>query len=386
MKVLYIITNSFWYGDNIALYNLMPHLIKDGVEPAFLVPSSSTAYKRFSEFTDLIYTYDIANFYYTQKTSKSDNAFKNILFRVLSPLKCLAADKTEFLHIVKRIEKLNINLVHTNNSGCVLGYRIAKALSIPHIWHIREYGDKDANWIYLPFRKTIINRMNAPFNYNITITEDIRRHFLLKNDNTRTIYDGPISYRKEPVISHDKDYFLYVGRIFQKKGVELLVDAFSKVIRKNNDVILKIAGSGDEEYVDKLKHKATSLGIDKNIEFLGYRDDVPELMSHAKAVIVPSCFEAFGFITTEAMFNGTQIVGYNTAGTKEQMDNVESFIGHQVCERFDNVDGLVSSIQKIIVSTVSHETLLKASEYVREQYNDKKSAQNVYHFYEEILK
>ena len=63
------------------------------------------------------------------------------------------------------------------------------------------------------------------------------------------------------------------------------------------------------------------------IELLGYRKDIPELMSNAKCLIVPSPNEAFGFITAEGMFNGCLVVGKNTAGTKIQFDNCKKYAG-----------------------------------------------------------
>lgn len=63
------------------------------------------------------------------------------------------------------------------------------------------------------------------------------------------------------------------------------------------------------------------MNIASQVVFLGMRKDIYSLMKDAMALIVPSYWEGFGFITTEAMFNGCLVIGRNTSGTKEQFDN-----------------------------------------------------------------
>ena len=119
--------------------------------------------------------------------------------------------------------------------------------------------------------------------------------------------------------------------------------------------------------------------------FLGYRNDIAELMSCARAVIIPSYFEAFGFITAEAMYNGAQVIGFNTAGTKEQMDNVEEHLKKKVCERFTNTSELVTAIQNVIKAPLDAKTLVLVSQYVKCWYSDITSASRVFNYYKEII-
>lgn len=386
MKILYVITNSFWYGDNKALYNLIPLFLQYGIEPIFLVPKNSKAVERFAKFSSHIICYNEGNIYYTQKTTLQSNVFKNYLKTFKCTISSFFADKNEYINLKEQVRLIGPDLIHTNNSGCVLGYRLSLSLNIPHVWHIREYGDKDANWSYFPSRYYIINRLNNTLNHNITITEDIKKHFGLSSINSQTIYDGPICGKTSPEVSNDKSYFLFVGRLFPNKGVEMLIDAMSMVVKRNLNVRLKLAGSGEESYVSFLKKKVKALGLDNNTEFLGYREDIANLMGHAKAVIVPSYYEAFGFITTEAMFCGTKVIGYNSAGTKEQMDNVERALGKKICLRFHNTVELSNAILYANNEALDIITLKEASDYVLNTYSNVESAKRVYEYYLRILK
>jgi glycosyltransferase involved in cell wall biosynthesis len=52
------------------------------------------------------------------------------------------------------------------------------------------------------------------------------------------------------------------------------------------------------------KQKVLQYGIETNVQFLGFRNDCFDLMYNAKATIVPSRCEGFGFITVEAINAG----------------------------------------------------------------------------------
>ena len=66
-------------------------------------------------------------------------------------------------------------------------------------------------------------------------------------------------------------FILYIGRLSPEKGVETLIEAFS-----NLNYHLKIAGSGEEDYVKKLKKSAEE---NSNIEFVGYIDGAEKVIA-----------------------------------------------------------------------------------------------------------
>jgi len=97
------------------------------------------------------------------------------------------------------------------------------------------------------------------------------------------------------------NYYLYVGRLSPEKGIQVVLNAFSKT-----GLPLKIIGSGPLEAEIK-----TYSGKYKNIEFLGIKDkdEVYSLISCAAAVIFSSIwFETFGMVIIEALACGTPVI------------------------------------------------------------------------------
>ena len=105
------------------------------------------------------------------------------------------------------------------------------------------------------------------------------------------------------------DYYAYVGRLSQEKGVETLLKAASELPYK-----LKVAGGGP--LAEEMKDKYAGA----NVQFLGHIDAeaVSELLAHARCVVTPSeCYENNPLSVIESLCAGTPVVGARIGGIPE---------------------------------------------------------------------
>ena len=110
-----------------------------------------------------------------------------------------------------------------------------------------------------------------------------------------------------------EDYYLFVGRIEEIKGVKVLIDAFKEMPESQ----LKIAGRGNLDA--EIRECITRENLN-NIELLGYqnRESVNVLMQNAKAVIMCSqWYETFGMVIAEAYSCGTPVIVGNIGNIKD---------------------------------------------------------------------
>jgi len=112
-----------------------------------------------------------------------------------------------------------------------------------------------------------------------------------------------------PILKGENEVFtlLFMSRIHPKKGIEILFHAVSQL---KFPVILKIAGSGEDEYVVKLKDLAIQLGIAEKVEWLGWLDreaKFKELM-HADLFVLVSLNENFANVVVESLHMGTPVL------------------------------------------------------------------------------
>jgi glycosyltransferase involved in cell wall biosynthesis len=82
----------------------------------------------------------------------------------------------------------------------------------------------------------------------------------------------------------------FIGRIHPTKGLDLLIKAFAEVAMKIPDVILIIAGSGDERYLEKCIRLAERLGVKGKIKYLGRisEEDKIALIDASDVIVLPT--------------------------------------------------------------------------------------------------
>jgi glycosyltransferase involved in cell wall biosynthesis len=128
---------------------------------------------------------------------------------------------------------------------------------------------------------------------------------------------------------------LYVGRLVPQKGVDVLLRAFSAVLRRHPDATLLIAGDGEQGlYFQRL---ARFLGVRQQITFLGWRShtELAALYQSSAVVAVPSRYEPFGLVALEAMASGRPVVAGRVGGLAEI---IEDEVSGYLTEPGDHLD------------------------------------------------
>lgn len=279
------------------------------------------------------------------------------------------------------------DIIHTNTSVTDIGVKTASALGVPHITHFREFGFSDCNAVMLHEKRM----MAYPRQHAIAIGRQILEHHRLDGGGRdRLIYNGIIADDSCRINPADRNYYLFAGSLYKAKGIEDLLEAYSalpKNIRQRFK--LRVAGSTVvKSYDEMLRKKATGLGISDNVEWLGERSDVPDLMYGARALIVPSHNEAFGRIVVEGMQNGCVVIGRDKAGVREQFDNGVRLCGKEIGLRFDSTVSLTNAMLRV-ASTPFNEFLPmieKSQKVVDRLYTTRQYIENVDRFYNDIIK
>lgn len=287
------------------------------------------------------------------------------------------------VHETKRvIKRVKPDIVHVNNSVLNYGIKAADCLKVPSLWHIREYADFDFDFDLIPTKHFFRNRVQK--HYTVSITADIMHHWGCTDTKRHcVVHDGVMSKKDVTYIEQKEDYFLFTGAVTHNKGVTDLINAFVLYAKKNPKGELWIAGKyNDESYYNKLQNIITSNSINDRVRFLGFRSDRYELMQRARACIVPSLFEGFGFITVEAMMNGSLVVGRNSSGTKMIMEasGNSEFL-------YDNIEELASKMEQIISqdSRFYQDHIIKVQNMASKKFSIERYGDDVYKIYKKIL-
>lgn len=383
INVLYIAVGEG--GSDQALITLIKEL-KKTINPYVTLgrlASQSTIKKLISE--DIPYSIlDYDFFWYPSK--------KNIWKYFTRPIYTLKirSKKTLFTQKIIELSKLKkIDIIHTNSSAYQFGFTAAQLLNIPHIWHLREYQSLDFGHTHaysLSYLKKLLNKKG---NFNIAITKGIYDFYQLKKENSITIYDGVLRQDYRPQESSKEDYFLFVGRIVKEKGIFTLLNSYISYLKAGGTYNLILAGN----YYPKIKREIDRLierhDIQNKIILKGAvaNNQIYNLMNCAKALIVPSPFEAFGLITAEAMFNKCLVIGMDTGGTKEQFDNGRKLHNMEIALRFINEQQLTAYFKEIELKDYSYysETIQKAYKSALKLYSIENNAKLIERLYKSVL-
>jgi glycosyltransferase involved in cell wall biosynthesis len=111
---------------------------------------------------------------------------------------------------------------------------------------------------------------------------------------------------------------LTYGRYVKKKGFDLLLQAFRRLVDEGFDAYLTIGGSGPEQ--SELEHLASQLGVDDRVKVGVWIDNVSDALDAADVFVLPSLDEPFGIVMLEAMARGVPIVSTRTKGPSEVLD------------------------------------------------------------------
>lgn len=174
----------------------------------------------------------------------------------------------------------------------------------------------------------------------------------------------------------------FLGRLHPRKNVETLLDAWMLLGAKVKDAQLVIMGKGDFVYEKMLKEKVKESGM-MNVEFAGFVNgrDKFERLASLTALCVPSDFENFGMIVTEALSVGTPVIA--SLGTPWQELNTEH-CGYWV---ETNVKTLAETIEQVLSLPEDEIRCMgeNGKRLVQERYQDTQVARMMVQLYDWLI-
>ena len=113
----------------------------------------------------------------------------------------------------------------------------------------------------------------------------------------------------------DKIVLSYTAHFRQEKGHRYLLRAISKIKTQYPNIVLLLIGDGVLR--NELEVLTKQFNIEDNVRFLGYRTDIPDLLSATDIYVHPTTNEGFGIAIIEAMAVGVPVIATNVGGIPE---------------------------------------------------------------------
>lgn len=288
----------------------------------------------------------------------------------------------------KKIDFSKIDLIHTNSARNILGCLLNKRYNIPHVMHIREFGDVDFNCV--SFRLNYIKIYNQYTTKFLSISEAVKHHWVNKGINeekVQTIYNGihfeDVTISSDNMKKSSDIRMLIAGGVYPTKGQHFAVEAIGLLPEDvRNHVSLDVVGWYSEKYVEDMKKHAASMGYANQIHFLGSINDVHERMGNYQIGLMCSHAEGFGRVTAEYMHGRLGVIASDSGANPELIeDGVTGLLF-----KSGDAKSLADCILKLyndreLLIKLSNAALKKA----RELYTQQKNADAIYEVYKQVL-
>lgn len=289
------------------------------------------------------------------------------------------------LRIPGLVKKHKIDLIHEPSSWFINN----KQTTIVTIHDVVEINSFKYSYFFNFLKQKMIlssiENSTAIISVSFQTTKEIRKIF---DRNIYTIYNGFSTFTKVNVNTarlvlqkynlEPEQYFIFIGTLLQHKNLMTLLRAFQIFNKSNNSYKLVLAGKPGNAYKE-IKNFIQKNNLNNSVILTGYfnEDEKSPLIQNAKALLLISKEEGFGFPILEAQSLGIPVITSDQSSMKEIANNSSLLINPNDAESIAN--GM-----KIVVST-------DVSEIVKLGYNNilrfswEKSAQETISLYEKIF-
>jgi glycosyltransferase involved in cell wall biosynthesis len=208
------------------------------------------------------------------------------------------------------------------------------------------------NFIFRILKKWLLNSADRIICPADAIRNDLRINFGIKPEKMVTIYNPvQVEVIRSGLQSHHPDApnsgykIVSVGTLEHRKGFDLLINAMSKIVEKNNKIHLTILGDGPEK--ENLSKQVKSLSLSDHVTLEGYQQDPYIYLSNADLFVLSSRYEGLPNAMLESLACGTPVVAFNCPGGIDEIIVNES---QGVLVPENDVHALSSAIEKQIGS------------------------------------
>jgi glycosyltransferase involved in cell wall biosynthesis len=236
--------------------------------------------------------------------------------------------------IYSRLKVLQPDIIHTHAvKGTELVYNANRFLNLPHV------GTK-----HNVRKGKIFNRLRW-----VTAVSEASRQTVhsVQPSRVEVIHNGVIPVNVENIPKNAVFTILAIGRLDRVKGFDILIDQLQEL---DLDFRLLVVGEGPER--SNLEETIRKAKMDQRVQLIGFRDDIPQLMKAAHAVVVSSHTEGFSKVLVEGLFYADVVVSTPVGVAVELLPLMflteQNMLGKKIVELYRNYEQFVNEFKNMV--------------------------------------
>ena len=312
MKILFLSHYCGLLGSNRSLDSLITYFVNRGEKVSVLLPSQGEFYQHLRSLGR-----DVHSFLFVYETLYVKKNKKYLSLPILWLYNLLALPFLLF-----KIRKIDPDVIYTNSSSDLYSVVFAKMLGKKHVMHVREFMQEDFGGYCVlgrSLKRKIIQRSDKLVFVSDAVAKAVVGEIPLHG---RVIYNGlpaPLKDYSYPLLGNQVRIAV-VGNIDISKQQDLAIKMMPQILEKHPHTTLHIIGDKECPYKKYIKELVRNLNIENSVIFEGFVKDVESIYSKFDILLMCSRSEAFGRVTIEAMLRRKPVIGYESGGTSELID------------------------------------------------------------------
>ncbi len=293
--------------------------------------------------------------------------------------------------IAAYLRREKVDLVHTHCSiPGFIGRLAAWIAGVPlvvhtvHGFHFHEQTATLKRLIYALLERFAGLFTDALLSQNRSDLDEARRYRIVPPERLHFIGNGIDLDRFKPCMklsSPDGPLTITcVARMEAVKNHKMLFEAVRLLKEGGEQFRVWLIGDGDLR--PKYQDLCERMEIGHLVHFLGYRDDIPELLAQTDIAVLTSIKEGIPRAVLEAMAMGTPVVATRVNGTREVVrDGETGFI-----VELDDTEALATRLSKLISDPALREKMgLRAREIVVQEFDERMTIESLWRIYLDLL-
>jgi len=208
-------------------------------------------------------------------------------------------------------------------SDHIWGRMVAIEEGVPVIVHV-EHAHERYKWLHLRRSRRLALQTDAIVGVSKGVVERLRE-LGLPGEKLHTIYNGvrverfvaptPQPWaRREPAV-------VMASRFGQPKDQRTLIRAAALLRDRGTPIRVRLVGGGKQLEIWRAKWLVRWLGLGGLVEFLGHRNDLPEILWKHQVAVISTRREGFGLVAVESMAAGCAVVASRAPGVAELIEH-----------------------------------------------------------------
>lgn len=314
-KVLVIFCDADLYGASKNLIRSLEGFRRIGLTPITVLPFTGPLIPRIEElgFEVIVMDHGIL---------RRQNLSPKGIFKFASQI------TSSFWKLSKLIKHEKIHLIYSNSNANFIGGLLRIWHGIPHIWHIHEI-IKHPRWFksflenYIKISEDRVFCVSKAVINNFSTIDESHLKLLYNGIDTQPFLQPAYDLKAELGIPKDKILIGMIARVNHWKGQSYFLEIAALLKKRYPNLHFVMAGDvypGYEYLYDELQSQIQRLDLEMTVTNLGFRLDVPEILSGLDIFVLPSILpDPLPTTVLEAMAAARPVIATNHGGATEMV-------------------------------------------------------------------